>query len=163
MEDETLVEDTLNPNGGDLNAEELAEQLEELQQEKEQLEQEAQKARELADNYKKRAEKAEKQKPAEPKLDTSVIEETVLKTQGYTPEQMEFLKKISSVQGVSLIEATTDPLYISWKESQKAKENAENASLPASRRSGFKKPEPTFQTVKTAEDHQAIWKKTMGR
>ena len=163
-EDTTTVPDTLHQDGGDLNAEELAEQLEELRQEKERLEQEAQKAKELAENYKRRAEKAEKHKPvASEKLDTNVIEETVLKTQGYTSEQLEFLKKVSSVENVSLIEATNNPIYASWKDAQKAKESEDNASLSASRRSGFKKPEATFQTAKTAEDHKALWRKSLGR
>ncbi len=93
-----------------------------------------------------------------------VIEETVLKAQGETQEMIDQLKKIAQVTGKSIFEARQDPYYLAIKKAQEDEVKSSQAKLGASKGSGSKKAEKTFNTPGlTAEEHKALWREKMGR
>lgn len=91
------------------------------------------------------------------------VEEVVLEAQGVDADAIAYLKKISQVNGTSLIKAQQDELYLSWKENREKKEKSEKARLGAARGSGKTEPKKDFSTPGlSAEDHQEMWKREMG-
>ena len=94
------------------------------------------------------------QKPASPQLD---VEETVLLANGMDEELLGQLKKVAQVQGLSLIKAQNDPLFIVVKSNFEKEKKQQEASLPASRGSGQQKPRKDFKTVGLTEaEHRAM-------
>lgn len=92
------------------------------------------------------------------------IEIKILKSQGVSEDEVNYLKKIASVNGGSLIDAQKDELYVSWKTRREENEKAEKAKLGASRGSGAVKKEPGFKTVGlTEEDHKRLWREKQNR
>lgn len=85
------------------------------------------------------------------------VEETVLLAQGFNEELMENLKKVSQVQGISLIKAQNDPIFVAIKEKFEKDKKVEQASMPASRGSGQAKPKKDFTTPGLSrEEHMAM-------
>jgi hypothetical protein len=111
----------------------------------------------------RKAKQAEKK--VEPKKINSnlSIEETVLKAQGVSEDEIDMLKKVAKVQGVSLLDAQKDTIFTTWKTNFEAEKKQELAQLGASRRSGQKSMRKDFKTPGLSpEEHKAMWKEKMG-
>lgn len=131
-------------------------------------------------SQKRRAEKAEaelkalKAKLAEateekPAVQTATVapsaisrEETILFARGLTEAEVEYAKKIASVEGSSPLAAAESDIFKLWKKSQDEKRKAEEAQLGPSNSSPTRKPEKSFRDGLTPEEHRAIFEKKMG-
>ena len=109
-------------------------------------------------------------KPVEKKVITNnnnnqsvSIEETVLKTQGLDEEEIDMLKKVSVLSGVSLIDAQKDTVFKLWKGKQEAEQKSKRASMGTSKGSSAK-PVKSFNTPGLSEaEFKELWKQKMGR
>lgn len=109
-------------------------------------------------------------KPVEKKVITNnnnnqsvSIEETVLKAQGLDEEEIDMLKKVSVLSGVSLIDAQKDTVFKLWKEKQEAEQKSKRASMGTSKGSSAK-PVKSFNTPGLSEaEFKELWKQRMGR
>ena len=109
-------------------------------------------------------------KPVEKKVITNnnnnqsvSIEETVLKAQGLDEEEIDMLKKVSVLSGVSLIDAQKDTVFKLWKEKQEAEQKSKRASMGTSKGSSAK-PVKSFNTPGLSEaEFKELWKQKMGR
>lgn len=91
------------------------------------------------------------------------IEETVLKAQGLEEEEIDMLKKVSALSGVSVIDAQKDPVFKLWKEKQEAEEKSRKASMGTSKGSSGKVSKG-FNTPGLSEtEFKELWKQKMGR
>lgn len=87
----------------------------------------------------------------------SNIEEVVLLANGMDEELLEKLKKVSQVNGTSLIKAQSDPIFIAVKEKFESDKKKANASMPASRGSSPVKTRKDFKSVGLTEaEHRAM-------
>lgn len=80
------------------------------------------------------------------------IEETVLLAQGMPEELLAQLKKVAQVQGIGLIKAQSDPIFVAVKERLEKEQKQKDASLPASRGSGGVKATKDFSTPNLSEE-----------
>ena len=109
-------------------------------------------------------------KPVEKKVITNnnnnqsvSIEETVLKAQGLVEEEIDMLKKVSVLSGVSLIDAQKDTVFKLWKEKQESEQKSKRASMGTSKGSSAK-PVKSFNTPGLSEaEFKELWKQKMGR
>ena len=109
-------------------------------------------------------------KPVEKKVITNnnnnqsvSIEETVLKAQGLDEEEIDMLKKVSVLSGVSLIDAQKDTVFKLWKEKQESEQKSKRASMGTSKGSSAK-PVKSFNTPGLSEaEFKELWKQKMGR
>lgn len=91
------------------------------------------------------------------------IEETVLKAQGLEEDEIDMLKKVSAISGVSLIDAQKDSVFKLWKEKQEAEEKSRKASMGTSKGSSAKT-QKGFNTPGLSEsEFKEMWKQKMGR
>lgn len=91
------------------------------------------------------------------------IEETVLKAQGLEEDEIDMLKKVSAISGVSLIDAQKDTVFKLWKEKQEAEEKSRKASMGTSKGSSAKT-QKGFNTPGLSEaEFKEMWKQKMGR
>lgn len=91
------------------------------------------------------------------------IEETVLKAQGLEEEEIDMLKKVSVLSGVSLIDAQKDTVFKLWKEKQESEQKSKRASMGTSKGSSAK-PVKSFNTPGLSEaEFKELWKQKMGR
>ena len=91
------------------------------------------------------------------------IEETVLKAQGLEEDEIDMLKKVSAISGVSLIDAQKDTVFKLWKEKQEAEEKSKRASMGTSKGSSAKT-QKGFNTPGLSEaEFKELWKQKMGR
>ena len=91
------------------------------------------------------------------------IEETVLKAQGLDEEEIDMLKKVSAISGVSLIDAQKDTVFKLWKEKQDAELKSKRASMGTSKGSSAKT-QKGFNTPGLSEaEFKEMWKQKMGR
>lgn len=112
----------------------------------------------------RKARQAEKQK-AQPLQTNSTqnVEETVLKAQGMTDDELAYLKKVATVNGTSLLDARKDELFTTWKEKEEREQAAQKARLGASKGAGSKSQPVTFNTPGlTPEQHKELWKQRQG-
>ncbi len=103
---------------------------------------------------------AKTSKPTEAKpTSPSNVEETVLLAQGMSEELLDKLKKVAQVNGINLIKAQNDPIFVAIKSQYEKDKKQENASLPASRSSGSVKPKKTLNSPGLSrEEHMAMVK-----
>lgn len=91
------------------------------------------------------------------------IEETVLKAQGLEEDEIDMLKKVSAISGVSLIDAQKDTVFKLWKEKQETEEKSRKASMGTSKGSSAKA-QKGFNTPGLSEaEFKEMWKQKMGR
>lgn len=91
------------------------------------------------------------------------IEETVLKAQGLEEDEIDMLKKVSAISGVSLIDAQKDTVFKLWKEKQDAELKSKRASMGTSKGSSAKT-QKGFNTPGLSEaEFKEMWKQKMGR
>ena len=125
---------------------------------------EAKKWKAIAQRNKKKIQ-AEAPKKIINKTNTSPnsIEETVLKAQGVSQEELDVLKKVSALNGISIIDAQKDDMFVLWKQKKEAEERQEKARLGASKGASQKAEKISFNTPGlTKEQHKALWKEKMG-
>ena len=92
------------------------------------------------------------------------VEETVLRAQGMSADELEMLKKVAKVNGTSLIDAKQDTLFVTWKENAEREQAAQKARLGASKGAGSKSQPITFNTPGlTPEQHKELWKQRQGK
>lgn len=92
------------------------------------------------------------------------IEETVLRAQGVAQDELDMLKKVSALNGISIIDAQNDEVFKLWKQKHEQDIKAEQAKLGASRGSGQRKPQKDFSTPGLSpEEHKAMWKQKQGQ
>lgn len=134
---------------------ELEEQTEETTEEVvvDEKDKELEEAKAEAAKYRRLFEKSQ-QKP-KPEVKTTVeapqnasvnVEETVLLANGMDENLLEQLKKVATIQGVSLIKAQADPIFVAIKDKFEKDLKEKSASLNVSRGSGAVKPKKDFKT-----------------
>lgn len=167
MENETGELDPLNPTE-ELELEipeEVEPQIpeEDLTEKLQATEEKLKKAEETAFNQKIRAEKAEaKIKSSAPKQtaggsDVLTREEAILYAKGLSAEQVEYAKKVASLEGITAVEATSNHLYTSWVEKTAKDKQDEDAQLRTSTGSRPRK-KIDFDTEKLSdEDHRKLF------
>jgi len=151
----------------------------------EQTSEDSVKQKEIAENQKIRAEKAEAElkelrerikslegnpqpketsKPQESKPAQNDLskDEVILYAKGLTDEQVEYAKKIASLEGCSIVGATETDLYKTWQATNQTRLEKEQAQLEASQGAGEVVKKKGFNQRMTAEEHQAAWRESMG-
>lgn len=131
---------------------------------KAQIEKDAQAKKQLV----ARAKKAEEEnrllkKPKEPTATQQQpaslnVEETVLLANGMDEALLENLKKVAQVQGISLIKAQSDPIFVAIKEQFEKEKLDKKASIGPSRGSGQLKPKKDFKSPGLSEkEHREMF------
>jgi len=90
-------------------------------------------------------------------------EETILYAKGFADEEIEYAKKIASIEGVSPLAAAESDLFKTWKKIQDDRRKADDAQLGASTGSSTRKGEKSFRESMTPAEHRALYDKRMGR
>lgn len=91
------------------------------------------------------------------------VDVKILKAQGTSQDEIEYLKKIAAVNGTSVIDARNDELFIAFKAKKEADEKAQKAKLGASRGSGTVKKDAGFNTQGLSqEEHRRLWRESQG-
>lgn len=91
------------------------------------------------------------------------IEITVLKAQGVSQDEIDYLKKLAAVNGTTVIEAQSDELFKNFKTKKEDTEKAEKARLGVSRGSGSIKKGKDINTPGLTEaEHKDLWRQKQG-
>lgn len=92
-------------------------------------------------------------------------EEMLLKTSAkLSDEDMKVLKTVAKGEGISLIQATENPLFKAYQEKMVEERKREQAKLGASRGSSVSQGKASFTTPGlSAEDHKKLWKEAMSK
>ena len=91
-------------------------------------------------------------------LSEEEVEVKILKSQGMTDDLIVDLKAIAKARGKTLLDSTTDSIFIAIKNEKEAEAKSQKAKLGASKGSGTAKKEKSFNSPGlSAEDHKAIW------
>lgn len=129
-------------------------------------------------NQKKRAEKAEaelkalkakltSEKPAQEKkpVETGLTEDDIFViSKVQDKESIEMIRKVSKLEGISLLEAMENSLYKTWAKQREEEKRQEESQMGASKGSGSKRQQKTFSTPGLSpEDHRELWRKSVGR
>jgi hypothetical protein len=103
-------------------------------------------------------------KPSAPSLSKEEVDTRILMAQGMTEDRISYLKKLAKVNGTSMIEAQTDPLFKSYTDQLDSEAKAKKAKLGASKGSGTVRPEKTITSQGLSDaDHKELWKQQTGR
>jgi hypothetical protein len=87
-------------------------------------------------------------------------DELIAFAQGHSEEEVEMLKKISQVEGVSLKDAKESVMFKAYKDAKDAEIKAQKAQLSASKGSGGKGAQKAFNTPGLSRDeHRELFKK----
>lgn len=144
-------------------------ETEETQTETEQVnwEAEAKKWKAIAERKARKAEtaKAEVAKPATKTESGSLSEDDILViTTLQDKELIERARKIARLEGISLAEATSHPMFTYAKQAYEEEKRQEKASMEASRGSGSRGQKKTFKTPGLSkEQHKELWRQSLGR
>ena len=87
-------------------------------------------------------------------------EEAILIAKGVDEKSLQLLQKISKLNGVSLLEAQKDEIYLAMLAKNEQEEKKQNSRLGASHGSGRIEPKKTQGL--TAEEHKALFNEMMG-
>lgn len=86
------------------------------------------------------------------------MDERILKSQGMPNELLTQLKKVAAIEGLSLLDAQADPLFVAMKEKFEKEKRIKDASLGSSRGSGSAKARKSPSTPGlTREEHMAMF------
>lgn len=91
-------------------------------------------------------------------------EEAILFAKGLSEEAVNKASKIAKIEGISLTEATRDPMFTAWKQSEENRVKAEKANIGTS--NGTKKaPEKkSFESKDLSkEEHMELFNKRVGK
>jgi hypothetical protein len=90
--------------------------------------------------------------------------EAILFAKGFTEEEVEKVKKVAQMEGLTELEAAEDELFTAWKESRERKAKSAKAQLGAANGSGQVKREQGFNAREISrEDHKAMFDKRLNR
>jgi hypothetical protein len=89
-------------------------------------------------------------------------EETILYAKGHTEAEVEYAKKIASVEGSSPLAAAESDMFKTWKKIQDDKRKADDAQLGAASGSSVRRSEKSFGDKLTPEEHRALATKKFG-
>lgn len=95
-----------------------------------------------------------------PEIDeTNIVskDEAKLYARNFSDQDIEMAKKIATVQGILLMDAINDPMYISYKKVEDEKVIAQKAQVGASRRSASYEAPKTFNSKTTEEEHKRMF------
>lgn len=111
--------------------------------------------------------KAPVQKPVQAQttnnLTSEDIEAKILKAQNVSDEEITYLRKLAAFNGVSLLDAQNDDMFVAFKSKREQELKSERAKLGVSSRSGQHKQEKTFNSVGLSDaDHKAKWREMNG-
>lgn len=110
----------------------------------------------------KRNEQKQKAAPVQSKKQDSISrDEVILLAQGYDEKDLEYLSIIAKGKNVSLRDATQDDLFVAFAEKRNAEKKALKAKLGVSKSSGVSKQDSSFKKPMTAEEHKALFEKTI--
>lgn len=94
-----------------------------------------------------------------PVISADDVDIKILRSQGVGDAAIERLQKIAALNGTSILDAQTDPLYVDWKAKEDARIASEKAKLGASHGSGSRRKGKDLNTPGlTAEEHKEMWK-----
>jgi hypothetical protein len=86
------------------------------------------------------------------------VEVKILKALGRSDDEITYLKKLAKVNEISLLDAQSDELFISFQKKREDEGKAQKAKLGASRGSGQVKKEVQISSPGlTKEQHKALW------
>jgi hypothetical protein len=126
---------------------------------------EAREAARVAEDKLKATKEALEPKEPEAKAkssDSLTREEAILYAKGYDDETVERLKKIATVEDVSILEAEQSDLFTAWKEKREVDTRNQSAQLGASNGSA-PHVEESFKPGMAKGDHKALWAKASGK
>lgn len=111
----------------------------------------------------KKKDSVEKEAPVKKESELSK-DELIAFAQGHSEEEVEMLKKISQVEGVSLKDAKESVMFKAFKDAKEKEEKAQKAQLSASGGSAGKSPKKGLNTPGlTRDEHKDLFKKAVGR
>lgn len=158
--DETTDDNSYNDDSDDVES--LREMLERERQARQQLTARAKKAEAELKTFKTPQAK-EVQAQTTNNLTPEDIEAKILKAQNVSEEEIAYLRKLAAFNGVSLLDAQTDDMFIAFKAKREQELKSERAKLGVSSRSGQHKQEKTFNTPGLSDaEHKAKWRELNG-
>jgi|AntDeeMinimDraft_6_1070357.scaffolds.fasta_scaffold00931_6 hypothetical protein len=90
-------------------------------------------------------------------------DEAKLYARGLSDEEIDKADKIAQVEGISLMEAVDNDIFVTWKEKNDKEEKDQQASIGASKGSGSqKKGKNVSDSGLSTEEHKALARKRMG-
>lgn len=94
---------------------------------------------------------------------TEDMEAMVLKAQGMPNDLLDELKAVAKARGKTLLDSTTDPIFLAIKTQKETETKALKAKLGASKGSSSVKKEKGINTPNlTDEEHKELWKQNRG-
>jgi len=97
-------------------------------------------------------------------LSAEQIEITVLRAQGISDDEVNYLKKLAKVNETSIIDAQKDELFHAFKARKEAENKSQKAKLGSSRGSSVAKVEKNFNTPNLSEaEFKELWKEQQGK
>ena len=91
--------------------------------------------------------------------DPQLSDELKLIARGLSDEEIEQAKIVAKGKGISLTEATKDPLFQIYQSDLKDKQRKEKAKLGASKGSGESQDEAEIKSGMTRDDHKKVFQK----
>ena len=119
-----------------------------------------------------RAKKAEEALKKTPAMDSITkgsfteeqIEMKILKSQGMTDELLTELRAVAKARGKSLLDTTSDPIFVAIKNEKETAGKAEKAKLGASKGSASVKKDKGFDSVGLSDaEHKQLWRQQQER
>lgn len=110
----------------------------------------------------KKKDTVEKEAPVKKESELSK-DELIAFAQGHSEEEVEMLKKISQVEGVSLKDAKESVMFKAFKDAKEKEEKAQKSQLSASNGSGGQGTKKTMNTPGISkEEHKELWRRKRG-
>jgi hypothetical protein len=97
-----------------------------------------------------------------PAEDTNVSTEDlfVISSHDLTQEEYAYAKKVGKMEDMPIGEAVKNPLFTTWRQNRQEEVKRQEASMGASKGSGSRKKQKTFETPHLSQDdHKELWKK----
>lgn len=92
------------------------------------------------------------------------IELKILKSQGLSDDLLQELRAVAKARGKSLLDTTSDPIFVAIKNEKEAEGKAQKAKLGASKGSGTVKKEKSVSSPGlTDAEHKELWRQQLGR
>lgn len=92
-------------------------------------------------------------------LSAEDVDIKILKAQGKSQEEIDYLKKLAHVNGTGIVEAQNDALFKAWTAQRDAESKAEKAKLGASRGAGSIRQEKSTTTPGLSDqEHKELWR-----
>lgn len=83
--------------------------------------------------------KAKEPKEAKSNYSNNQAQRDLLRLNGVPADEIDYIEKVASLEGIDLIDAKNSELFTNWKEKKEKDEASKGASLPGSRRTSLRK------------------------